>query len=61
MIGVLDSGLGGLTVLNALAARFPGQSFTYLGDHANVPYGERPSTVLIELTKAGVEYLFTRG
>ncbi len=61
MIGVFDSGLGGLTVLAALIRRFPGQSFVYLGDHANVPYGNRPSDEVVELTRRGVERLFGRG
>lgn len=61
MIGVFDSGLGGLTVLRALAARFPHLPFTYLGDHAHVPYGDRPSDEVVDLTRAGVEKLFARG
>ena len=61
MIGVFDSGLGGLTVLRALLDRFPGVAFTYLGDHANVPYGNRPSEQVVDLTRAGVETLFHRG
>jgi glutamate racemase len=61
MIGVFDSGLGGLTVLKALVARFPETSFTYLGDHANVPYGNRSSEEIVDLTRAGVETLFARG
>ncbi len=61
MIGVFDSGLGGLTVLRALHHRFPRLSFVYLGDHANVPYGNRPSDEILELTRDGVEQLFQRG
>ena len=61
MIGVFDSGLGGLTVLHALAQRFPGLSFTYLGDHAHVPYGNRASDEIVDLTRACVEALFARG
>ncbi len=61
MIGVFDSGLGGLTVLEALVRRFPDQSFVYLGDHANVPYGDRPSEEIVDLTRAGVEHLFGAG
>lgn len=61
MIGVFDSGLGGLTVLRALLERFPGLAFTYLGDHANVPYGNRPSDDVVNLTRSGVELLFERG
>jgi len=61
MIGVFDSGLGGLTVLRTLADRFPDVSFCYLGDHANVPYGNRPSEMIVELSRRGVEALFHRG
>lgn len=61
MIGIFDSGLGGLTVLAALAERFPRQCFTYLGDHAHVPYGNRPSEDIVGLTRAGTETLFRRG
>lgn len=61
MIGVFDSGLGGLTVLGALARRFPDVSFVYLGDHARVPYGDRASEEIIDLTKAGTEALFRQG
>jgi glutamate racemase len=61
MIGVFDSGIGGLTVLNALTARFKELSFVYLGDHAHVPYGSRTSQQIVDLTRAGVERLFRRG
>ncbi len=61
MIGVFDSGLGGLTVLRALVTRFPQGQFVYLGDHANVPYGNRPSDEVVELTRRSVEALFLRG
>jgi glutamate racemase len=37
-IGVFDSGVGGLTVLKALAKALPNESFVYLGDTARVPY-----------------------
>jgi glutamate racemase len=60
MIGVFDSGLGGLTILRALVERFPRTCFQYLGDHANVPYGNRSSDEVVELTRAGVEWLFRR-
>jgi glutamate racemase len=61
MIGVFDSGIGGLTVLRALVARFPAAGFVYLGDHAHVPYGNRPSEEVVALTRAGVERLFALG
>ncbi len=40
-IGVFDSGMGGLTVLKALAARLPHERFVYLGDTARLPYGTK--------------------
>lgn len=48
-------------MLRELAARFPQISFIYLADHANVPYGNRPSEEVIELTRQGVEALFEAG
>lgn len=45
-IGIFDSGLGGLTVLKVLAAKFPQESFCYLGDIARLPYGNKsPETI----------------
>jgi len=45
-IGVFDSGMGGLTVLRALAAQLPDEDFVYLGDTARLPYGTKsPDTV----------------
>lgn len=61
MIGVFDSGHGGLTVLAELAARFPRQRFVYLGDHRNAPYGNRPSEEVVELSRHGTQALFGLG
>jgi glutamate racemase len=61
MIGVFDSGLGGLTVLRALVQRFPREQFLYLGDQAHVPYGNRSSEQVVELTRAAIEQLFRAG
>ncbi len=45
-IGIFDSGLGGLTVLNVLSKKFPNESFCYLGDIARLPYGNKsPETI----------------
>jgi glutamate racemase len=45
-IGLFDSGIGGLTVLRALAQRLPNESFLYLGDTARLPYGSKsPETI----------------
>src|SRR5262245_63496642 len=61
MIGVFDSGHGGLTIVRELARRFPHLAYTYLGDHANVPYGERASDEIVAFTRQGVERLFHQG
>lgn len=61
MIGVFDSGHGGLTVFRVLTARFPHLPFVYLGDHANVPYGDKASDDIVALTRRGVEALFRHG
>ena len=61
MIGVFDSGHGGLTVFRALVRRFPHVAFAYLGDHRHVPYGNRPSDEIVTLTRDGVDALFRRG
>lgn len=61
MIGVFDSGLGGLTVLRVLIERFKAADFVYLADHAHVPYGNRPSEDIVGYTRDCVEDLFDRG
>lgn len=61
MIGLFDSGHGGLTVFRSLVQRFPDLQFVYLGDHANAPYGNRPSEEIVDLTRAGVERLYGQG
>jgi glutamate racemase len=47
MIGIFDSGVGGLTVLDAIRAQLPHEDLVYLGDTARVPYGNRtPQTIV---------------
>ncbi|MFO7951607.1 MAG: glutamate racemase [Bacillota bacterium] len=42
-IGVIDSGVGGLTVVNEMSRRLPHESIVYFGDTARMPYGSRPN------------------
>ncbi len=49
-IGVFDSGVGGLTVLQALQRRLPNESTVYFGDLARCPYGPRAQTEVREFT-----------
>jgi glutamate racemase len=61
MIGVFDSGFGGLTVLDALIRRLPAFDYFYLGDSARAPYGARSLDVIYEFTREAVEFLFDAG
>lgn len=61
MIGIFDSGHGGLTVLDALRRRLPQETFLYLGDHSRAPYGVRSGPEILALTREGVQTLFEHG
>ena len=61
MIGVFDSGFGGLTVHRALIDMLPARDFVYLGDNRNAPYGTRPPIDVLNLTCAALERLFAEG
>jgi glutamate racemase len=61
MIGVFDSGFGGLTVHRALIEALPRRDFVYLGDNRNAPYGVRPPIDVLNLTCASLERLFVEG
>lgn len=61
MIGVFDSGFGGLTVLAALRRALPGHDFLYLADSARAPYGDRSAEAVNEFTREAVDWLCERG
>ena len=61
MIGVFDSGFGGLTVHRALMEALPDRDFIYLGDNRNAPYGVRPPIDVLNLTCSALERLFAEG
>ncbi len=61
MIGVFDSGLGGLTILKAIIKELPKYDYVYLGDNARVPYGARSSKIIYQYSYEGVDYLFRKG
>jgi len=56
-VGVFDSGVGGLSILKALRAQLPAESFVYLADAGFAPYGERGDAFVIERTHAVVRKL----
>jgi glutamate racemase len=49
-IGVFDSGLGGLSVLQSLRAELPGEDYVYLADSGHAPYGERGDAYVAQRT-----------
>src|SRR6056300_74320 len=60
-VGVFDSGLGGLTVLDAVTHRLPDVPFVYFGDNAHAPYGVRDADDVYNLTTKATERLWDEG
>jgi glutamate racemase len=60
-IGVFDSGVGGLTVVDALRRRLPDESILYLGDTARLPYGSKSPDTVTRYTRRNIEFLTERG
>lgn len=61
MIGVFDSGYGGLTILKDFLKDLPEYDYMYLGDNARAPYGNRSTETLIGFAEQAVEHLFAQG
>lgn len=61
MIGIFDSGSGGLTVLREIRKRLPSSDVLYFGDIKHAPYGPRPRAELSQLTIAALRLLASRG
>ena len=61
MIGIFDSGSGGLTVLRAIRDRLPSADILYYGDIRNAPYGTRPHEELSVLTIDAMRFLHSHG
>ena len=45
-IGVFDSGIGGLTVANAIVKKLPNEEIIYFGDTAHLPYGDKSADAI---------------
>lgn len=59
-IGVLDSGVGGLTILSHIRKALPSESTIYIGDSKNAPYGKRSQEEIITLASKMVQFLLSR-
>ena len=60
-IGVLDSGVGGISVLRSLVRVLPDERYLYYGDTRNAPYGDRAEAEIRALTRAAAEHLLEQG
>ena len=60
-IGVLDSGVGGLTVVKEIQKIIPNESVIYFADTANVPYGDKPISDIKSFALGIMEFLFNEG
>ena len=61
LVGIFDSGVGGLTVHKAILARLPGVDTIYLGDTARVPYGSKSPEVVTQYSLRNARFLAARG
>jgi glutamate racemase len=61
MIGVFDSGIGGLTVVKALLDQVPGYDIVYFGDTARTPYGSKSPDTVIGYALENTEFLLDKG
>ncbi len=56
-IGIFDSGVGGLTVANAIKQALPGESLIYFGDTAHLPYGDKSAEAIIGYSSRIADFL----
>lgn len=56
-IGVLDSGVGGLTVVRSLVQQLPGEDYIYFGDTVHIPYGNKSRDELFQYASAIIAFL----
>ncbi|MBQ4150869.1 MAG: glutamate racemase [Clostridia bacterium] len=61
MIGIFDSGLGGLTAYRELHSLLPNEHFVYFGDTGRVPYGSRSHEILLKYTRQDINFLISKG
>ncbi|UCH14404.1 MAG: glutamate racemase, partial [Bacteroidales bacterium] len=60
-VGIFDSGVGGLTVANAIRQVLPNEDLIYFGDTAHLPYGDKSKETINHYSKKITEYLLSRG
>lgn len=61
MIGIFDSGIGGLTVASAIRAQAPQADLVYFADLAHMPFGAKSEEELLEITRNAIRFLREHG
>jgi glutamate racemase len=61
MIGIFDSGIGGLTVARAVLERLPGYDLVYFGDTARTPYGNKSALTVQAYARRCADFLISKG
>jgi len=61
MIGIFDSGVGGLTVVKSIIEQIPGYSIIYFGDTARTPYGTKSHETVVRYTLKAADFLMDKG
>ena len=59
-IGIFDSGIGGLTVANAIKKVLPNEDFIYFGDTEHLPYGEKSKEAILRFSKNIIRFLINK-
>ncbi|MFH1994941.1 MAG: glutamate racemase [Nitrospinota bacterium] len=60
-IGIFDSGVGGLTVLQSIKKRLPKETLIYFGDTARVPYGTKSAETVTKFARQDIHFLMSQG
>ncbi|MBW1693233.1 MAG: glutamate racemase [Deltaproteobacteria bacterium] len=61
MIGIFDSGIGGLTVVRSLMEHLPGYDIVYFGDTARTPYGTKSPETVVRYALENIDFLLSKG
>ena len=61
MVGIFDSGSGGLSVFRELRKLLPEESFVYYSDNAHCPYGEKSREYIIDRARSITRFLLDKG
>jgi glutamate racemase len=60
-VGIFDSGIGGVSVLNAIRSELPAVNLIYTGDNVHLPYGEKTMQEILNYSRGVVEFLKSKG